>query len=296
MMRGSNVDDAAHIGDSIDVFSLVIAAKWVLLAAGLIGGVIGYGASHLTDKLYRAIVVAAPFVDPSESGGASGLGAQLGGLAAIAGVDLSGDAKKQESLAILQSRQLTRQFIQQQDIMPQLFPKKWDAVAHDWKHDSGKLPTLEAAVTKFRKQVLKISEDKRSGMVNLSVTWRDPVLAAAWANDFLSMANAAIRSRAIIDGKRSIELLRHETESLENVDVRQSLNRLIEGNYRKVSLAESRPDYAFHVVDPAGPIDRDDYVSPVRIAWALLASIIFGGTAFVIFMRRERRTSQVGTA
>jgi uncharacterized protein involved in exopolysaccharide biosynthesis len=291
----ASTDGTAGIDDSIDIFSLVFAAKWVLLAAGLVGGIVGYGASHLTDKMYRAMVVAAPFVDSSESG-ASSLGSQLGGLAAIAGVDLSGDAKKQESMAILQSRQLIRQFIQQQDLIPILFPKKWDAAARNWKQDSGKPPTLEAAVTKFQKQILKISEDKRSGMVNLSVNWRDPVIAASWANDYLSMANAAIRSRAIVDGKRNIELLRHETESLENVDVRQSLNRLIEGNYRKISLAESRPDYAFHVVDPAGPIDPDDYVSPVRIVWALLASIVFGGSVLVFLMRKQRRILQADTA
>ena len=42
-----------------------------------------------------------------------------------------------------------------------------------------------------------VDEDKKSGLITLSITWKDPQVAANWANDLVKQLNEQLREQAI---------------------------------------------------------------------------------------------------
>ena len=105
-----------------------IAASTVVAAAAFVL------AALLITPVYRSAVVSLPVT--ADEAGMGGLGSALGqlsGLASLAGIQLGGESSRlEEALAVLRSRQFTEKFIADEQLMPQLFPRKWDAREKRW--------------------------------------------------------------------------------------------------------------------------------------------------------------------
>lgn len=210
---------------------------------------------------YRAEVVFSPL---SSSGGFSGggMGGSLGGLAALAGISLGGGAKtSEESLAYLRSRQFTREFIERHGVMQVLFARQWDTHSGHWRGDP---PTAGDTVDLFDKKIRQITEDHRTGLVTLAVIWREPVVAAAWANAMIAEADAALRQRAIAEHQRSLDYLKEEARSASLSEMQAAVDKTMENELKDAMLARTRDAYAFKVIDPAVVHDPKDFDSPNR--------------------------------
>jgi uncharacterized protein involved in exopolysaccharide biosynthesis len=242
--------------------------------------------------MYRAEVIAFP----AESGnGMSALGNQLGGLASLAGVNLGagGGKKSDEALEFLRSRAFTSEFIQRHGLMPILFTKKWDAARNQWR-DPDDVPTISEGVARFSKKVRQVAEDKRTGMVTLSIIWSDRVLAAQWANALIAEADKALRERAIAEQARSIEYLKAEAAQTSTVEIGNAISKLMESELKNSMLARTRDAYAFKVLDPAvvrDPKDRDSpnkpLIAALGVGFGLLVGVILGA----IRQSRHRQSS-----
>ncbi|HZO22065.1 MAG TPA: Wzz/FepE/Etk N-terminal domain-containing protein [Steroidobacteraceae bacterium] len=262
--------------------SLVAMAQFLWRNILLIGGcmvLFGGAATALvimaTPK-WRSEVVFSP---ASSSGGLGNMGGQLGGLAAIAGIELGGASKKtDEELAYLRSRGFTAQFIQRHDLLPVLFASRWDAQNKRW---TGEPPTMGEAVKRFSNQVRQISEDRRTGIVTMSILWRDRFVAAQWANALLAEADDALRKRAIAELTRSIDYLKAESSDASVVEVQAAVYKVMESELKDAMLARTRDAYAFKVLDPAVAADPKDIASPKKVldigigcAFGLLVGIL----------------------
>jgi uncharacterized protein involved in exopolysaccharide biosynthesis len=229
------------------------------LCAGICMIAAGALAFAVTPK-YRAEVVFSP-VSGSASFSGGDLGS-LGGLAALAGLGLGGASKRSdESLEYLRSRQFTREFIERHQLMPLLYAKKWDAQHRSWRGDP---PTIWEGVERFSKKVREITEDHRTGMVTMSIIWRDPVVAAQWANAMIAEADAALRQRAITEYTRSLDYLKEEARSASLVEMQAAVDRTMETELKDAMVARTRDAYAFKVLDPAVVRDPQDIDSPNR--------------------------------
>ena len=235
----------------------------------------GAGA-FLVEKTYEASIVISPVSQNSSGGGLgglSGLGAQLGGLAALAGVSVGTDSKKAESIAILQSEGLTEAYIQRNNLLPVLYYDKWDAVAKRWKvSDPKKVPTLWKANQFFKKKVRSIATDTKTGLVTLTIAWRDAQLAATWANELVQIANSYSRDKAIAEAERNIAYLYDEAAKTNVVEVRQGIYTVLETEIKQEMLARGTNEYAFKVLDPARAPERA--ASPQKIVWVLMGAFV----------------------
>ena len=83
---------------------------------------------------------------------------QLGGLAALAGVKVPGGGDRSEAVAVLKSQEVAAGFIAKHQLLPELYPSKWDAAAKKWK---SKEPRLPLAIKKFSQSMRDIVEDIR---------------------------------------------------------------------------------------------------------------------------------------
>lgn len=225
-----------------------VVAVWIALTASLV---------------YRAQVV----VVPNREGGMgqeASLASRFGGLASLAGINLGSNGDPgSDSLAVLKSRHLIQQFIEKNKLRKAMYP------------DAQTLPSLWRAVTLFQRSILSIRTDATRGTTTISIDWRDPAVAANWANEFVALANETLRARALGDARRNIAYLNKQIDKTNVVELRRVLYNLIEGQTQTMMLANARSDYAFTVVDPA--VAPESRISPRRTLM-----VITGGALGVV--------------
>lgn len=255
-------------------WGLAVAA--VCLAAGI-------AVALLMTPIYRASVVVVPVSADRVAGGLSNTIGQFGGLASLAGLSLdSRDINSEEALAVLRSRQFLGAFIADHDLLPRLFPRRWDASRRAWKEPVGREPTAARGVKFFNERLLTVGRDKKTGLVTVSVDWIDRVEAAAWANELIARVNVEMRNRATANAVASIAYLERERESTQFVETRDAINRLIEAQIKQRMLATVTQEYAFRTVDRALPPDSDDLLRPKRVF--LVATGALGGAALGVIV------------
>jgi uncharacterized protein involved in exopolysaccharide biosynthesis len=234
-------------------------------------------------RTYRATITLMPVEAGGVASGLAALAGQFGGLASLAGVPLSGlGGGDQAAVATLRSRDLIYTFVEREQLLPVLFSRKWDDEKQHWTvPEPREVPTLWDAYKLFDKKIRRVDEDKRNGVVTLSVHWRDPVLAARWANELVRLTNEQTRQRSIAESESRIGLLRKELELRQEVELQQGIFRLIQAEINRITIARAAEDFAFQVIDPAVAPDHDAYVRPRPFLYLVLAALLGVFTALV---------------
>lgn len=264
-----------------DVWKLISRSKWyVLFTIALFTSLAGIAGS-LVPMSYEANVVLAPAGDAGRGGlgGLQGLASELGGIASLAGVSLDSDSKKWEALAVLQSDRLLQTYIRDNDLLRVLYERRWDAETKEWTNLSPKrMPTVWKGAQLFKKKILRVTPDGKTGLVTVSVKWTNPELASKWANDLVRITNQAQRERAIAESDRNVSYLQSQASKTDVVGVRDAIYSILEGEIKRGMLAKGSEEYALKVLDPAS-VPEKPISLPVFI-WMLLGML--GGT-FVAF-------------
>jgi uncharacterized protein involved in exopolysaccharide biosynthesis len=221
----------------------IASALWALLIALLL------------PPIYRAEVLLAPTTDEDSRSSWSGVASQFGGLASLAGVRLGESSAKAEAVATLKSRVLIDTYVAETDLLPVLFRSSWDSKRKVWK-TYRHTPTLWDAYQLFSDKIEQVTEERKSGLVTISISWDDPVLAARWANDLVRRTNLYLRDRSIEWSNRNIDYLNDQLKKTSVVQVQQAIYRLLEAEIKKVMIAQGSEEYAFKIVDAAVPPER----------------------------------------
>jgi uncharacterized protein involved in exopolysaccharide biosynthesis len=244
--------------DELDLRELTGAlwrGRWIILSVTAVMTLIATIAAFTVPKRYQASIVVLPVAIDLAGNAAGGMGpltSQLGGLAALAGITVGGDSGKVESVAVLRSDTLIERYIDERNLLPVLFAPAWDAEAKRWKTDDPeKMPTLWKGTQFFKKKVRRVAEDKKNGLFTMTVTWKDPGVAAAWANDLVRMTNEYLRDKKIHDSERHIAYLKAEAMKTDVVPVRSAIHTVLESEIKAVMLARGNEEYALKVVDRA---------------------------------------------
>jgi uncharacterized protein involved in exopolysaccharide biosynthesis len=277
---------------SSDEISLVELAGVLWKGRGLILGVtllfasISLAYAVLATEWYQAEVLLAP----AEEKTTAAFGGQLGGLAALAGVS-SGSAARFESLAVLQSRDLAREFIEEFDLLRVFFADRWDEATGSWTGDESKNGLeIRDAVSYFHANVLRVSQDRQSGLVTVSIQWTNPAIAVAWADAIVSRANAKLRERALREAETNVAYLEAELARTSVVALQQSIGRLLESELEKLMLARGNDEFAFRVVDAAAAARTP--VRPKRVLIVLFGTLLGGIVAMFVVMLRHAFSSR----
>jgi uncharacterized protein involved in exopolysaccharide biosynthesis len=274
----ARIDERSDSSAGMDVLFAAVRRRPLLvfvfsIAFGVVFGVLAY----LTTPTYRGATILAP-ADLEKKGMGSGLSSALGaagGFAALAGIGLGGnDYATEEAMAVIKSEQFTEGFIQDNNLMPELFPKAWDAQAGRWKTGLKKIPSLGAAYRRFNK-LRKMTRDAKSGLITVQIDWKDPVKAADWTNRLIERLNDEMRRRALNQAEASMGYLQSELANTADVSTREAISRLMEGQIKQEMLAHVTIEYALQVVDKALPADIDAPVWPIKILYVAFG-LFFG--------------------
>lgn len=278
--------------DEIDLFELwdiLWSGKLLVIASTVIASILAIVYALLATPVYESKVIMLPAVE-QQGGGLSALAGQFGGLASLAGVSLpgGGGGVTEEALAVLKSQHFSRQYIEENQLLPVLFADDWDDETKSWKAvELDEQPTLYKAVEAFA-EIRSVSTDKTSGVITLSVQWTDPVKAAQWANDLVVRLNAEMRGRAVEDASKSISYLQEQLKQTSVTELQQAIYRLIEAQTKSIMLANVREQYAFKVIDPA--VVPEEPIKPKRSLIAVLGFLLGGMLGvMVVFLRHAIR-------
>lgn len=249
--------------------------KWTVFCITVGFAAIAAASAWLIPKRFDASLVMAPVSNSSgnaQLGGLSSLASQFG-LSGLAGLASVGDTKKFESIALLQSEYLTERYIQENDLLPVIYAKRWDSQKKQWKvRDPKDIPTLWKANQDF-KQLRTVNVDQKTGLVTLKITWKDPKTAAKWANDLVKLTNDFVRNRTIAESERNIAFLTDEAAKTSVVEARQAIYSVMEREINTVMLARGSEQYAFRILDPATVPEKAAF--PQKTLW--LFAGVFGG-------------------
>ncbi len=278
--------------DLLEYWDLLWKNKGLIVAITSLITAVAVVVALLMTPIYKAEVL---LVSASEqkSGGLS-LGG-LGGLASLVGVSGSlGGGGTEEGLAVLKSRLFLNDFFIKESLLPVLFVEQWNESSEQWHESDPELqPTPWQAYELFTKNILATSVDKNSGMISLSISWSDSVLAASWANKLVVDLNEYMRRHAIEEAARSIEYLNQQISQTSVLEMQQMLYGLIEEETKKTMLANVRSEYTFKVIDPAVVPERK--IKPKRALIAILGMVLgfFFALFFVFFREFIRKAKQM---
>lgn len=266
-----------------DLLNAVQDRLWVICICILAFGGIFASYALLATPIYRAttIVIPASSERPGGWGLSAALATSLGGVADLTGIrGAANDPLTNEAIAVLASRSFTEEFIKDNSLTDLLLSEKREQ------------RTLGRAARVFDKEVRTITMDSKTGLVMIHMEWRDPFVAADWANKIVVRLNEELRTRALSDANRAMNFLEREIGKAIDVTTRDALSRLMESQAKARMYATVTEEYAFKVVDPATPPDPDEYVRPRRavlIAVGLFIGLVSGvGLAVVLGPIRKR--------
>ena len=254
--------------DLRELFAIIWRGKWIIFATTLVFAVASVFYTLSLPNVYKSEVLLSPVIDD----GSLKIPGQLGGLAALAGVNLGGAGggdKTALALEILKSREFIGRFIEQNDLyVPIMAAKGWnraenqllidqetfDTTSQQWLREV-KLPfeakpSAQETFDKFKK-LFAVTQDKSSGMVKLSIEHYSPILAKQWVDKLVIAINEEMRQRELAEAERSIAYLNNQIAQTTIADIRTMLFSLIEEQTKTVMLANVRDEYVFKTVDPA---------------------------------------------
>ncbi|EOX4927855.1 LPS O-antigen length regulator [Vibrio alginolyticus] len=288
--------------DLRELFKALWKGKWVIIATTFsfaIGSVL-YALS--LPNIYKADALLAP-AESSNGGGLSKMAGQLGGLAALAGVNFGGGETSQTDLAVqvMKSRQFVEAFINKHDLLVLLMAATdWDLTnnklildeelynpnSREWLREPnglrGSTPTAQEAFEVFNKEVLSISQDKESGLYTVSVKYYSPYIAQQWVNWLIEDINKVMRERTIAETSQNLAYLNTQLQKTAVADMQSTFYKLIEEQTKSLMLAEVQEEFIFKVVDPAVVPELKD--GPKRALICMLGTLIGGmlGVAVVL--------------
>ncbi|PHJ40195.1 Wzz/FepE/Etk N-terminal domain-containing protein [Vibrio sp. PID17_43] len=302
--------------DLRELFGALWKGKWIIIATTFVFAVGAVLYALSLPNIYKSDALLAP-AESSGGGGLSKMAGQLGGLAALAGVNLGGGESSQTDLAVqvMKSRQFVEAFINKHDLLvPLMAAKDWDLANNklildeelynpttgEWLREAkglrGATPTAQEAIEVFNKEVLSISQDKESGLYTVSVKHYSPYVAQQWVNWLIEDINKVMRERTIAETSQNLAYLNTQLQKTAVADMQSTFYKLIEEQTKSLMLAEVQEEFIFKVVDPAVVPELKD--GPKRALICVLGTLLGGmlGVAIVLvrFAFRKEEAEDLG--
>ena len=252
-------------------------------------------------NIYRSEALLAP-AEESQGGGLAALAGQFGGLASIAGINLSDGATDPTMVALetLKSRRFIKTFIDNHQLLvPLMATDGWDSTNNSLKIDNDiydtenqkwvrdvsaplkPKPSDIEAYELFIEDILSVSQDKKTGLVSIGIEFYSPVIAKQWVDWLVTDLNNYMRDKDLKSAERTINYLTQQLNSTSIADMQTIFYQLIEEQTKTIMLANVRQDYVLEVIDPA--IAAEEEAKPKRAIICVLVTFL-GGMLAVIFV------------
>ena len=292
--------------DLRELFKALWKGKWIIVATTFVFTISSVLYALNLPNVYKSDALLAP-TETSNGGGLAKMAGQLGGLAALAGVNLASNETSQTDLAIevMKSRKFIYDFITKHDLLvPVMAAKGWDLktnelkldldiydpIKKEWLREPNGLrnakPSAQEAAETFKNQFLNVSQNKVSGLYTVTINFYSPYLAQDWVGWLIEDINTVMRERSIKETKQNLLYLNEQLEKTSIADMKSTFYKLIEEQTKTLMLAEVQDEYIFKTIDPA--VTPELKSEPKRFLiciFGITLGLLIGGLTSIIKFR-----------
>lgn len=305
-MNKNSTNDNLYIGDEIDLFDMInvlYQKKLFISLFTLIFGIVSIFIALSIPNKYTSDVHLSLAIEASKT---SSLVSRYGGLASMAGIDLpEGESSKKDlALEILNSRRFISKFIENRGILiPLMASKKWDPFQNklilddeiydikkkqwvrDVKHPYKPMPSYQESYEFWHENIFSLSENKDTGFIKINITHHSPYIARDWALWLVDDLNNDMRNQDISEATKSLEYLYKELENVSYDELNELIYSLIEEDIKVLSMANTKAEYIFKIIDPPVVSEKKSY--PSRALICILITLIGAILACTIVLIRN---------
>ena len=241
---------------------------------------------------YKATTLLAP-AHSDETGLSSALG-QLSGLASLGGFNLASQKAGESQIAqeIMKSWSFIESFIADNDLAVEVYAVDgwikdsnalkvnqdiYDTSSGKWLTEdaNGSMapPTSWQLFKKFS-GMLSVSEDKKSGLVSVSIEYYSPQMAKDWLDLYVSAINQHMQSRQVSKVSNNIDYLKAQIDKTSIAEMREVFYTIIEEQTKNKMVAEASPDYAF--ISVSSSMVPEEKSQPKRALICILGTLLGG--------------------
>ena len=299
----NNLQNDTQYDDEIDLrelFGVLWAGKLKIIAITAVFAFVSVIYALSVPNQYKATALLAPA--QSDSSDLSGALGQLGGLASLAGVSVGGGESSEAQIAqeIMKSWSFIEGIIAENNIAVEVY------AAEGWSKGSNELQINDGVYDTKNKQWLvenesgvtgppsswnlfqafsgrlAVSEDKKSGLVSVSIEYYSPQIAKQWLDMYVAAINARMQQRQMAKVTNNINYLQAQIEKTSIAEMREVFYTIIEEQTKNKMLAEASPEYAFVTVSPSMVPEKKS--QPQRALICILGTLLGGMLSMLIVL------------
>ena len=293
--NNSNIDQR----ESIDIIDLIALIKilWkqriFIVSVSAISFMLAAMWSLTLDNFYKSEAILITNNNQSNQSMLS----QYSGFASLAGINLSsgGEDRQEEAIEMIKSRAFLGHLLQFDLVLPSIaatesynsksnhiiFSRDYDYEKRVWSENK-KPSNLEAH--RIYTDLISISTLK-NGFIKISVEHKSPFFAKELLGLIISEVNSLIRQKDLEQATKAIEYLNLELSKTSLVEVRESINNLIQNQLETQMMANIKENYVFMYIEP--PFIPERKSRPSRVAICLLATMLGSMIAVIsVFIKK----------
>lgn len=308
----AGVSEGSDEIDLVELWNAIWAGKWLIIAVTSVFALASILYALSLPNEYKSTVLLAP-ASSSSSSSLSKLAGQFGGLASLAGINLGGGGAEDKTVVaieIMKTWGFLESFINENKIQVEVFAAEgwsrssnqlvidsdiYDIESAQWvrEFDASKGQKVEPSSWELFEEFkgrISVSQDKVSGLINLSVEYFSPIIAKQWTDKLVKAINAHIQKQDREEATKSIAYLNEKIKETNIADMQAVFYQLIEEQTKTLMLAEVSEEYVFKTLSPAKV--AEEKAKPKRALIAILGVLLGGMFAVIIVLIRHFRQSK----
>jgi uncharacterized protein involved in exopolysaccharide biosynthesis len=238
----------------------------MIISIVLITGAAAAIISLLLPDIYRSEATIS--LRPEEKGTTVSLPGALGGLGAmVAGEFGLGTNSSLEKLEVLlKSRSLSSKVIKKYDLMPLIFPEKWNKDKKIWiiKGSKDTPPTIQDGLKIILKDMLKVDRNKKNDTITVGFDYPDPSTAKKVADYYLTELSETLREEVLKDSTENQHFFNEQLNKTSDALLKEKIYNLLAREIEKETFALAQKYYGFVILDPPLTPDLDKKIKPKR--------------------------------
>ena len=291
----SHPDDYDNEIDLFELFHVLFEGKWIIVSLTALVSILGLIYSLLLPNIY---VSKALLVPVNISSGISRTVGNYQSIAGLAGINIpssGSEGNSEKAIKTLNSLSFFEKNILPNIYLPDLMAvKSWNSQTNKVVYDESifeidsntwkQKPSAQQAFKVFTGKHLRLTEEKNSNFITLSIKHQSSFIAKQWADLVINEVNNFYRQKDKNESEKAVSYLNQQISMTGFSEIKQVLAQLLQEETKKLTLIEANQSYVFDYIDPPAVMEMK---SEPKRAFICILSALFGGflSIFLVLVR-----------
>jgi capsule polysaccharide export protein KpsE/RkpR len=223
----------------------------------------------------------------------------------MAGISLpsSREDKAAQMIELIKSRKFVKHLMTFENILPSILAAKsynnstqellfnqklYESETKTWKNKPKNNRTMIPSYLEAHKayiDMLSIARDKKTGFISINIEHISPVFAKDFLELIIRESNELLRKKDMEESKQGLEYLTSELSKTPFVEIKESINALIEVQLETQMLAQINQDYILIEIEP--PFIPEQKSKPSRTFICVTGTMLGGMLSVLIVLIRR---------